>query len=329
MRRLNYCKKIAVAGTVLALCANGMLSYAAETGTITTMSEKIYDDMSDDGTVVGNVIMGSTFSLLDAQYDSEGNVWYKVETDSGVKGYIRAEKVANSNQAQSGVPVATQTENTQQSNNNKNNSNNDNNNDDNNNDNNNDDADNDDVVDENNDNENNAESIQQGNVKVQVVAAQTVNIRQNPSTDADIVAKMPQGTTVDSLGVYEDANGEKWYEVSYIGIEGYVMDKVVDTIETTVEVESETNTATQTTTNNTTTNKTSSSNKSTTNSSTVKEEKIEESSTASAAETEQTKKSKFKFHFYIDWVAIFSLIGSLLCIGMIVRLMNTIKKLEK
>jgi hypothetical protein len=321
MRRLNYCKKIAVAGTVLALCANGMLSYAAETGTITTMSEKIYEDTDENGTVVGNVIMGSTFSLLDAIYDSEGNVWYQVETDAGVKGYIRAEKVANSNQAQSGVPVATQTESSQQSES-KSNQNNDNNS---NNDNNNNDNSNNNIDEENNDDENNAEPIQQeGNVKIQVVATQTINVRKEPSTDADIVAKMPQSTTVDSLGVYEDEDGNKWYLVSYIGIEGYVMDKVVDTIETVVEAESETQTVTQTTTTN------KSSNKSTTKNTEEKtEEKVEENSTVDVIETENTTKTKSKFHFYIDWVAIFSFVGSLLCIGMIIRLMDMIKKLEK
>jgi hypothetical protein len=320
MRRLNYCKKIAVAGTVLALCANGMLSYAAETGTITTMSEKIYENTDENGTVVGNVIMGSTFSLLDAIYDSEGNVWYQVETDAGLKGYIRADKVANSNQAQSGVPVAIQTETTQQteSQSEQNNANNDNNNNSNNN-----------VEVDNNDNENNAETIQQeGNVKIQVVATQTINIRKDPSTDADIVAKLPQSTTVDSLGVYEDGDGNKWHLVSYIGIEGYVMDKVVDTIETVVTAESETTSATQTTTTTTNTNR--SSNKSTTKNTEEKtEEKVEENSNVDVIETETTTKTKSKFHFYIDWVAIFSLMGSLLCIGMIIRLMDMIKKLEK
>jgi hypothetical protein len=93
-----------------------------------------------------------------------------------MKGYIKAEKVTNSNQAQSGVPVATQTETTQltESQNNDNNDNNNNN-----------------VEVDNNDNENNAKPIQQGeNVKIQVVAPQTINIRKETSTDSDIVAKL-------------------------------------------------------------------------------------------------------------------------------------------
>jgi cobalamin biosynthesis Mg chelatase CobN len=111
------------------------------------------------------------------------------------------------------------------------------------------------------------------------------------------------------------------------------MDKVVDTIETVVEVESETPEVTQSTvqTTTTTTNTNRTSNNSTTKNNTkeITEEKVEENSTVDVSETGTTTKAKSKSTFYIDWVAIFSLMGSLLCIGMIVRLMNMIKKLEK
>lgn len=295
MRRFNYNKKIAVAGTVLALCANGMLSYAAETGTITTMSEKIYNDTDENSTVVGNVVMGNTFSILNALYDLEGNVWYQVETDTGLMGYIKAEKVIDSNQTQSGVPVTTQSEDTEQP------------------------------------ESKNVEPIEQeANVKIQVVATETINIRKEPSTEAEIVAKLTQSTTVDSLGIYEDEAGNKWHLVSYVGIEGYVMDKVVETIETVVEPESESQIFTQAAitttsqTNNTSTNRNTKKNNEITN-----EEKVNENSAIDVIETESTNNTKSKFHINIDWVAIFSLVGSLLCIGMIICLLNMIKRLNK
>jgi uncharacterized protein YgiM (DUF1202 family) len=318
------------------------LSYAAGTGTITTMSEKIYQDMDEDGAVVGNVIMGSTFSLLDAQYDIEGNIWYMVETDAGIIGYIRSEKVTDSDSAQTGVPVtsqenAQQTDNQEQNidnNDNENNITNDNNADINNTDNNANTTDNtlitnnmNGVNDVNNDNiatDNNNVSTQQGNVKTQVMAVETINIRQEASTDSNIVGKLPQAIAVDSLGVVINEEGEKWYEISYNGIQGYVMEQVVNVTETVEEVPQTETATTQTTVQ--------ASNTSSTETAAENEETKSEEVSSTAANTDETNtntSTKSKFHFYIDWVIVFSFLGCLLCIGGILKLIKSIKKLTK
>lgn len=66
--------------------------YAAETGTTSGMSAKVYESMSEDGTVVANVIKGSVFTILSEHTDENGTEWYFICTDIGQEGYIQKEE---------------------------------------------------------------------------------------------------------------------------------------------------------------------------------------------------------------------------------------------
>ncbi len=86
------------AGLALTVFPEGISVRASETGMITSLSEKVYESMDTEGGVVANVIMGSPFTLLDAQYDGDGNVWYRIRTDMGTEGYLPARNVVRGGQ---------------------------------------------------------------------------------------------------------------------------------------------------------------------------------------------------------------------------------------
>lgn len=149
--------------------------YAAETGTTSGMSAKVYESMSEDGTVVANVIKGSVFTILSEHTDENGTEWYFICTDIGQEGYIQKEETFR------------EAEETQQ-------------------------------------------SIEQTPQK-QIKFIQNVNIRELPTTEAEIVGRVPRNTILEPLEKQENESGEIWYQINYEGIIGYIRESTVDIIE--------------------------------------------------------------------------------------------------
>ena len=169
-------------------------AYASQMGTTKEMSAKVYEKMNEDSTVLVNVINGSVFTILAEEVDADGIEWYLVQTDLGIKGYIKKEYVKVE------------------------------------------------AEDENEENE-----IEK---KWQIEFKQNVNIRLQPTTEAEIVGRVPQYTILEPLQTQENELGEIWYQIEYEGITGFVRESAVDIIEMedTVEISEEVTQEIETTT---------------------------------------------------------------------------------
>lgn len=208
---------------------NQIPAQATETGTITTLSEKVYESMDEGSSVVANVIMDIPFSLLSAEYDGGGNVWYRIRTDMGIEGYIPAQNVrtngsdsegSNAEEAEGqleeppeeGVRPEDRQETSllEQE-----------------------------VDREKFDQDNRAvgeDRVHDSSVGVpgetdrQVRTIESVNMRRDPTTDSDIVGRIPPRVTLECIGMLKNEIGENWYEISYEGVRGYVRESTVDVI---------------------------------------------------------------------------------------------------
>lgn len=175
--------------------------HAAQMGTIPDLAAHVYENTSTDSNIVANVILGYNFPILAEETDEGGNVWYLIETD-GVQGYIPAQSVIR-------ITTDTQNENTQGRDTQTQRP----------------------VTDEENENENNLPD----SVKKQILTMQAVNIRENPSTNEEIIGKIPRGTTLDFIDTITNTIGEVWYEVSYEENHGFVKQSAVQEIEMPVQ----------------------------------------------------------------------------------------------
>lgn len=153
-------------------------TYAAQTGTLENMSAKVYENMNEDSSIVANIIYGSKFDILSEETASDGIEWYFIQTDMGVKGYIKKENVQQEVQ----------------------------------------------------------ETVE-GQKKQQIECAQNVNIRLQPTTEAEIVGRVPQHTILEPIQTQENEQGEIWYQIEYEGITGFVRESTVDIIEVEEAVE--------------------------------------------------------------------------------------------
>lgn len=207
---IQYVKRIAVRGIGIVLAAATAYTVylsvdASQMGTIPDLAAHVYENMDTNSGIVANVIMGYNFPILAEETDAEGNVWYLIEADTGARGYIPAGSVIR---VTSGSQTGNiQNENTQTGNAQTN------------------------VPANEDENENNLPE----NVRTQILAAEVVNIRENPSTSEEIVGKIPRGTTIDYIDIVINENGEEWYEVSYEDIHGYVKQSTVRLVETPIE----------------------------------------------------------------------------------------------
>lgn len=152
--------------------------YATQIGTIEEMSVKVYENMNEDSAVVANIIYGSRFTILSEEADADGIEWCFVQTDLGIKGYIKKEYMKQETQ----------------------------------------------------------ETIEIQK-KQQIEFVQNVNIRLQPTTEAEIVGRVPQHTILEPVQTQENELGEIWYQIEYEGIMGFVRESTVDIIEVEETVE--------------------------------------------------------------------------------------------
>lgn len=198
---LSIMSVILTAFLVYMIC---MPVHAAQMGTIPDLAAHVYENASTDSNIVANVILGDNFPILAEETDEGGNVWYLIETDMGVQGYIPAQSVIritadtrNDNVSETDAQVQGA------------------------------------VAEEENENEN--ENNLPDSVEKQLFTLEVVNIRENPSTDENILGKIPRGTTLDYIDVITNTIGEVWYEVSYEDISGFIKQSTVREIEAPVQ----------------------------------------------------------------------------------------------
>ena len=66
---------------------------AEEDGMIQPSSAKIYSSMSENSDIIANLIVGNVFEVLEAESDASGGIWYRVKTDFGAEGYVKASEM--------------------------------------------------------------------------------------------------------------------------------------------------------------------------------------------------------------------------------------------
>ena len=168
--------------------------------TVTASSGKIRESASTSSDVMASVSKGNELDVLAQTTDADGYTWYKVYVNGSDTGYIRADLVGN-------VTGSVSTESASTSN----------------------------VTDDNDDNQ-----AQQQTEFVQVTASdaaagkvkgESVNVRENPSTNASVAGKATGGTEVTITGQASDNAGKLWYQVSYGNVTGFIRSDFLEIIQ--------------------------------------------------------------------------------------------------
>lgn len=83
--------RVACLVTVMVCTIFSPEAQAAEEGGMTQPSSaKIFSSMSESSDIIANLIVGNVFEVLEAENDSSGGIWYRVRTDFGAEGYVKA-----------------------------------------------------------------------------------------------------------------------------------------------------------------------------------------------------------------------------------------------
>ena len=61
----------------------------------------------------------------------------------------------------------------------------------------------------------------------------TVNVRELPSTETEVLGKIPKDTVLRPLQIQENEEGEQWYQIEYAGVVGYIRESAVRTTDQT------------------------------------------------------------------------------------------------
>lgn len=173
--------------------------------TVTASSGKIREAASTSSEVMASVAKDDELDVLAQTTDAEGYTWYKVYVNGSNTGYIRADLVGD-------ITGTVSTESASDSNNTE-----------------------------------NAQPVQQQTEYVQVTATdatagkvtgESVNVRENPSTNAAVAGKATGGTEVSISGQATDGSGKVWYQVNYGDVTGFIRSDFLE-ITQTVEPEAE------------------------------------------------------------------------------------------
>lgn len=182
---------------------------AQGTTTVTASGGKIRESASIDSDVMASVTKNDKLDVLAQTTDSNGYTWYKVYVNGTDTGYIRADLVGE-------VSGSISTESASSTSN--------------------------DTSDDGGD-----EPAQQQTEYVQVNATEaaagivnsaSVNVRENPSTNASITGQAASGTEVTISGEATDSSGKIWYQVSFGDVTGFIRSDFLE-ITQTVEAEEE------------------------------------------------------------------------------------------
>ncbi len=177
--------------------------------TVTASSGKIRESASTSSDVMASVAKNDKLDVLAQTTDADGYTWYKVYVNGSDTGYIRADLVGE-------VTGSVSTESASSSSNNTDSSN--------------DDAP---VVQQ-------TEFVQvtATDVAAGKVTGESVNVRENPSTNAAVAGKATGGTEVSITGQATDGSGKVWYQISYGDVTGFIRSdflEITQTVEPEVE----------------------------------------------------------------------------------------------
>lgn len=200
---------------LISMCAVSV--HAVEEGITPSVSVKVYSEISENSNVVANLIAGNTFQVTEKVNDDEGMVWYRIRTDFGVAGYVKADEMKQLNTDKQAMQQETpeNVENSEPDGT--------------------DEKDleeieavsdkdilEDDIPDRSKDDE----------VDGEVVALAALNLRSMPSANAERISQIKQGTRLSCSQKLVNDAGESWYKVEYNGMEGYVIAKAVKFVKT-------------------------------------------------------------------------------------------------
>lgn len=199
----------------------GINAEAAEDSSVPS-SVKIYSELSDNGDVAANLIAGNLFEVLEAVSDGSGRIWYRVRTDFGAEGYVKADELDRlilETQAMQ-QEAAENVENIQPEGAGEN------------------------VLD--NDSLDNAagdddvlDNAQGTVIEGRLVILDSVNLRSMPSTESEILARINQNVELSYYQKYQNDIGEGWYQVDYNGMTGYVIESAAMVLQLQQEAESD------------------------------------------------------------------------------------------
>lgn len=221
---------------------NSISASAAGKATVTASSGKIRESADTNSDVLGSVKKNDKLDVIASTTASDGYTWYKVYVDGESTGYIRADLL-------SAVSGSITTESSSSSSN--------------------DDKKDDDKKSEESSDEQKSDdkkeesgqtvTVGSGNKKqessdaqatetqfVQItdstatagkVIGSSVNVRENPSTNAKKVDAAKGDTEVSILGEAVDNDGKVWYQVNYGDVTGFIRNDFIEITETAVEEE--------------------------------------------------------------------------------------------
>lgn len=94
----GFKRRDVISGVCLLLCMIYMVLplrvQASEENNIPqSSSAKVYNSMSDSSDILANLIVGNVFEVLGTENDSDGGMWYRIRTDFGVEGYVKAQEL--------------------------------------------------------------------------------------------------------------------------------------------------------------------------------------------------------------------------------------------
>lgn len=175
--------------------ANGTLSFADSTGTVTESSVKIRKEASTSSDVIGSSTQGKTVTIKDEVTDASGTLWYQVYVDGNTLGYVRADLIkkegGETNTASQTTETDSNTADTAQETANTN------------------------SVD-------GATSAAETAMDAQyaTVAVEAAKIRTAPSTNDAVVESLSQNTQLVVSGQSNGSDGKVWYYVTFTGSNG-------------------------------------------------------------------------------------------------------------
>lgn len=193
------------------ICQTSLTVNAQGTTKVTASGAKIRSSASTSSEALASVSKDDKLDVLAQTTDSEGYTWYKVYVNGTDTGYIRADLVGDVSGSIKTESTSTSSESTSSS----------------------------------TTSTNTNETTQVTTEYVQVteseasagkVLGESVNVRENPSTNASIAGKATGRTEVSITGQAIDGSGKVWYQVSYGDVTGFIRS---DFLEITQNVEAE------------------------------------------------------------------------------------------
>lgn len=176
--------------------ANGTLSFADSTGTVTESSVKIRKEASTSSDVIGSSTQGKTVTIKDEVTDASGTLWYQVYVDGNTLGYVRADLIKKE-----GGDTNTASQTTAQT-----------------------DSSTTDTTQEaaNANSVDGATSAAETAMDAQyaTVAVEAAKIRTAPSTNDAVVESLSQNTQLVVSGQSNGSDGKVWYYVTFTGSNG-------------------------------------------------------------------------------------------------------------